>query len=114
MERININGKYYQAKEIDFNFICNLEVEGVEFAKMGKNFMTMLKVYVAYCMDADTEVAGDEINQHIINGGDLSEIIETLQKKLEESDFFQALSKKTEQASQETPKKDGAKKEVGA
>ena len=36
MERININGNYYQAKEIDFNFICNLEVEGVEFAKMGK------------------------------------------------------------------------------
>lgn len=109
-ERFTLNGKVYQAKEIDFNYICMLEVEGIEFKKMGKGFMNMLKVYVAYCMDVDTEVAGEEINQHIINGGNFTEITEVLSEKMETSGFFLAMgeTKDTQKTSATTKEKEEA------
>ena len=112
MERFTLNGRVYQAKEIDFNYICMLEVEGIEFQKMGKGFLNMIKIYVAYCMDADPEVAGEEINQHIKNGGKLSEITDVLSEKIETSDFFRAMAETTDSEEvTETPRKGRPKKE---
>ena len=113
MEKILLNGKVYQAKEIDFNYICMLEVEGIEFSRIGTGFFNMLKVYVAYCMDVEPEYAGEEINKHVMNGGKLTEITNTLSEKLETSDFFRAISEKTDSTeTSETPKKTRTKKEV--
>ncbi len=105
MEKFTINGRTYQAKEIDFNFVCLLEVEGIELAKMGKSFMNILKVYAAYCMDADSEYAGSEINQHIINGGKLDDLTEIVSAKMDESDFFRAISKNEEETDGPSQKK---------
>lgn len=105
MEKFTINNRVYQAKEIDFNFICMLEVEGIPLTRIGKSFMNVYKVYVAYCMDADTEIAGNEINQHMINGGNLNELTEILSRKMDESDFFQALKANPETESTTDQKK---------
>ena len=110
MEKISINGKVYQAREIDFNFVCLLEAEGIEMSKMGKSFMNIIKVYAAYCMGVDTETAGIEINQHLINGGNMEDLINVVSKKMDESDFFRAISKdqneETTTTSQKASKKD--------
>lgn len=105
MEKFTINNRVVQAKEIDFNFVCMLEVEGIELAKMGKSFMNIIKVYVAYCMGVDADVAGNEINQHMLNGGNLNELTEVLSKKMDESDFFHALSKNAEKENPADQKK---------
>lgn len=113
MEKFTLNGKVYQAKEIDFNYICMLEVEGIEFSRIGKGFLNMIKVYAAYCMGVEAEEAGEEINKHIMNGGKLTELTEIVSEKIETSDFFRAMAEteNTEETS-ETPKKTRAKKEV--
>ena len=113
-ETITINGRKYQAKEIDFNFICKLELEGVEFTKMGKSYMTLAKVYAAYCMDVDSDIAGNEIQEHLINNGNINDIMEVISVKLDESDFFRAVSKNSEETPTETPKKGRTKKEAEA
>ena len=114
MEKITVNGRVYQAQEIDFNFVCRLEAEGIELSKMGKSAMNLAKVYAAYCMGVDSDIAGNEIQEHMVKGGDLSDIMDVIAKKLDESDFFRSISKKSEETASETPKKSRSKKEVGA
>ena len=57
----------------------------------------------AVCLTETTwmEDAGREIQAHIISHGKFDEIYKVMGEEMEESDFFQALSKKTDE---ETPK----------
>lgn len=113
-ERFIINGKSYQAKEIDFNFICRLEAEGIEMSRMGKSFMNVIKIYAAYCMDVDADIAGEELNNHLINGGTFEELIDLVSAKMDESDFFRAVSKKQEQENAKTSKKTSKKDQAAS
>ena len=105
-EILIVNGKTYQAKEVDFNFICRLELDGIEFSKIDKKYMNLIKSYVAYCMDADTEDAGKEIEQHLINGGSFNDFNDIIAQKMEDSDFFRSMGqKKTEESNPTVQKK---------
>ena len=111
MEKFTLNKRVYQAKELDFNFICILGENNIDLSDIGKKVLPAIRCYVAYCMDADVDVAGTEINAHVINGGKLEDIINVFNEKAEESDFFQALGK-TE--TQETPTTKKSKKDTEA
>ncbi len=74
-----------------------LSENGIELNQISKKMIPTVRVYVAHCMGVDVETAGDYINQHIISGGTLEQIMETLSKKFEDSGFFRAISEsKTE------------------
>lgn len=111
MEKITINGKVYQAREVDFNFVCELGNEGITLTEITKKMFPAIRVYAAYCMGLDPELAGEEINNHILNGGDFSELLNVFQQKAEESGFFQALGKKEEKATTASTKKKNSKTE---
>lgn len=104
MEKFTLNERVYQAKELDFNFICSLGENNIDLSDIGKKMLPALRCYIAYCMDADVEVAGSEINSHVIKGGKLDDVINVFNTKAEESDFFQALGK-TESQENTTTKK---------
>ena len=105
-ETIVVNGKTYPAKEIDFNFVCELEMNGIEFTEVGTRMLPAVRCYIAHCMGTNVEKAGDIINQHFINGGNFEEIIKVFGEKVETSGFFQALNKTEEQkTSKSNPKK---------
>ena len=113
---ITINGRVYQAKEFDFNFLCKLGEAGIDVTDIGKKILPSLRCYIAYCMGVDDEIAGDEFNKHVIaNGGGFDELIEVFNKKAEESDFFRAISNTTTQENPATTsKKKNTKKEQEA
>jgi len=50
------------------------------------------------CMGVKADQAGEEIEKHILNGGTMEEIADVLRQAVEESGFFQALSKRAETA----------------
>lgn len=106
-ENITVNGRVYRAKELDFNFLCNLGDNGIDISDIDKKMLPALRVYVAFCMDASVEEAGDELSRHIIGGGNFEDIISTFGEKAEDSDFFRALNKN---ASKETPKRNAKAK----
>lgn len=108
-ERITINGKAYKAKEIDFNFICELGEAGIDISEISKKIIPTVRVYVAYCMGTDLDTAGAEINSHVVNGGTFDEISEVFSEKADESDFFRALGKATEK---DSPKRTTKKREA--
>ena len=70
-EMFSLNGRNYKAKEIDFNFVCELGLNGIDITEIQTKIMGAIRVYIAYCMGTDVMTAGDEINLHIINGGTL-------------------------------------------
>lgn len=88
-----INGKLYQAREITFNTICELEDAGVSLTEIEQKPISTVRSYFAICLGGNKEVAGQEIERHIINGGSLDEIMTAFREELADSDFFQALTK---------------------
>ncbi|MBO7132249.1 hypothetical protein J6V85_03290 [Candidatus Saccharibacteria bacterium] len=100
-----INGKEYQDKNIDFNFICNLEEAGISLEGLDKRPMSFIRFYVAHCMGVSVEDAGAEMEQHLIDGGDFADIMKIFTEKMNESDFFQAMIRKGKSTPKRKPKK---------
>ena len=98
MNKITVNGKKYTAKAFDFNTVCELEDMGVALQDAQKKPMSVARAYFAVCAGLDADDAGKELEQHIIGGGKFDEIIKAMTKEMEKSDFFQALGKKSEEA----------------
>lgn len=110
-ETITINNRVYKAKEIDFNFLCLLGENGIDVSDIDKKILPVIRLYVAHCMGVSPDVAGNEINLHCINGGQISDIMDVFTEKADDSDFFRALGEnKTEQ--KETPKRNTKKKDT--
>ena len=103
-----LNNRRYEAREFDFNLICDLQELGInilDMSGMRNNPVTAIRAYASLCIGSDKETAGEEIQAHVINGGGFDEILEAMQKKMEESDFFQALNKDSEEKTQKSTQK---------
>lgn len=105
-----INGKLYQAREITFNTICELEDAGVSLTEIESKPISTVRSYFAICLGGNKEVAGQEIEKHIINGGSLDEIMTAFREELADSDFFQALTKTANEEATENQEAETAKK----
>ena len=93
-----INGKEYRNIPLDFNAVCKLEEMGVDITNVDEKVMTTARAYVALCMHKPVSIAGQEIEQHVMNGGTLNEIYDAFSAEVEKSGFFQALQKQAEEA----------------
>lgn len=104
MNIFTVNGTEYRAKPFDFNLVCDLEDMGISLEEMGNKKMSVVRAYFGLCAGKGSEFAGKELNAHVVSGGELEGIIEAMNKEMEDSDFFQALSRKkeTEAATDET------------
>lgn len=96
MRKITINNKSYNAKPMTFNTICDLEDLGITLEDFEKKQMSFIRAYIVLCMGSNATAAGEEIENHVMNGGDLKEIAETIKLEIEESDFFRSLKEKAE------------------
>lgn len=96
-----INGRVYPTVEVTFNTICEFEDMGVPMAEIEKKSVMLLRAYAALCMGKKAADAGAEIEQHIVNGGSFDDIAAALTEAIEESGFFQALSKRAEETDSE-------------
>lgn len=101
MNTFNINGTLVTTKTFDFNTLCDFDSYGVSLQDIANKPMAFVRAYVACCMNTSLEMAGQEINNHVINGGKLDDIFEVINKELENSGFFRAIQGKPE----EVPKK---------
>ena len=88
--RFTINGVTYTAKPIDFDMVCELEDMGVSFERIDKMPMSLIRAYFAICANTDKEQAAALLQNHIVKGGQLNDIIEAMSKEMVESDFFRA------------------------
>lgn len=104
MENFVINGKTYKAKEVDFDFVADMEIAGIPFGDFANKTMASLRYYLAYCMDIDVSEVRPIMNAHLKNGGSFKELMDMFGEKIEESDFFLSLRTENESNEEETPK----------
>lgn len=111
-EIIKVNGKDYKAKDLNFNFLCDLGENGIEINDIGTKVLSALRVYIAFCMNTDVETAGNEISLHCINGGTLDELAKVFNQKAEESDFFRSMERKSASTQKGNSKNSSKEKEA--
>jgi len=94
MVKVTINDVVYTVPELNFNAVCTLAEAGVDIMNtkaMRKNVVNSARGIVAWIMDVEPEEAGNEIEQHVINGGTIDTIFEAFGKAVDESGFFSAM-----------------------
>lgn len=96
MSKFTVNGKEYTAKPIDFNFMCDLEDMGISMADAAEKPMSMVRAYFGVCTGKGKEYAGKELEQHILNGGQMDVVINAMNEQIEKSDFFRSLTQRAE------------------
>lgn len=105
MKQFTINGITYTAKPFDFNLICDLEeMSNAPITELQKKPISMARTYLAICMGASREEAGSELEQHIIGGGDVTELVEAMNDEIEDSGFFQAMTARNKKSTKRTKK----------
>lgn len=89
-----LNGRQYKDIEITYNDIADLEDKGIDIRKLdaNKTFST-IRAIIAIAFGGNSELAGQEIQLHIVNGGSFEDLGEIVNKAVENSSFFQALKK---------------------
>lgn len=96
MRTFLINDKRYVAKEFTFGAVRQLEGYGLSLTDVQNKPMTLAAAYLAFCANINMDAADNEIQEHVIKGGNLDGIFEAVTEAMNESRFFQALNKKTE------------------
>lgn len=94
--KFKLNGKEVTAKEFDFNLMCEMEELGFDIDDFGNKPSVAFRGYIALCKNCSVKKAGQEINNHIINGGNLEELIKIMMNNLTNSNFFLALQTREE------------------
>ena len=107
--KFTVNGTEYEGVKYNFNTHCTLSEMGVNPLEVRKKPESVARAYFAVSSGLTVDEAGEEIEQHIINGGDLSGIIVAMLKEMEQSDFFRSIIQKTKD--EDKPKR-GRKKEI--
>lgn len=97
MKKFEINGKQYNAKAFDFNLVCDLEDMGISMSTAQDKPISTARAYFALCTGRGKVYAGQELEQHMIKDGDLTEIIKIMSEEMEKSDFFRNINKISEQ-----------------
>jgi hypothetical protein len=89
-----INGKELNVENITitFNTLCKLEEMGVDMSNNARP-MTMIRAFIALYLHETVDQAGKDIEQYVIDGGDLQALVTPISDAFEKSGFFQALSK---------------------
>lgn len=95
-----LNGKEYKDIQLTYNEVCKLDEKGIDISKIDINnastfyLFRVLRAIIAISFGGNDEIAGNEIEAHIVNGGKIEDLVEVLNKALANSGFFQALNKK--------------------
>lgn len=96
LNSFTVNGKTYVPRDFDFNAICEFDKMGISIDSIAKNQFASARAYLALYNNNDEVWAGNEIQAHVINGGDLTGILTAFAESLTKSGFFQAIKTNAE------------------
>ena len=92
--KFKINGKEYNGAKFDYNAYCSLSEMGIPVDKLLTDPFVGVRGYLALSGNMSVQEAGNELEQHIINDGDLSDISKVFADEIKASGFFQKLLSK--------------------
>lgn len=93
---ISINGKMYKMPGWNFGDVRKLEASGFSIRELQnpeKNIFTAATAFVAVVANVSVEEADKLIEDHILSGGDIRDMLNDFYTSLSESSFFVAWTK---------------------
>ena len=96
MSTFEVNGVKYTSKPFTYNVICDLEEMGVSLQDMANKPMSVVRAYFAICTGRGADYAGEQIEAHVIKGGNFNAVLEAMNEEMDKSDFFRALQSRAE------------------
>ena len=94
---MKINGKEYAVPELDMNAMCDLEDKGVNLIgadEKNPRTITMIRGFIAWIENVSEDEAGEELQAHLLSGGDLGTLFTEIMTAVNESGFFKSLKEK--------------------
>ena len=83
-----------------------MEEMGASLTDAKNRSMSLIRAYLAITMNVPEEMAGSELEKHVVDGGTIDGIAEAMTEAIDESGFFRALQKNEEQETSTMEKKD--------
>ena len=104
MKTFTVNGKQFEAKPFTFNDVCKFEDMGINLIALGDisnaKLFSLIRAYLSICMGIPSDRVGEVANEF-----DVEEVMECFSYSIEESGFFRALGKRTEEKTSKTQSK---------
>ena len=109
MAKFSINGRTYQAKELDFEYLVEMDKAGINVDNI--TGLASINLYLSYCSGMTEKQASSEISKHMINGGSLDELTQAFGEMVSESDFFRSImgTNNEEETEEENPGEEKSK-----
>ncbi len=106
-----INGKKYTSIPFTFNILADMEEIGVDIESIVSRPISGIRAYFGIIV-GDKEKAGEELEQHIIDFGDISGLVDAFNYEIEQSAFFKAVAKWNTPEPKKPQKKSTTKKDA--
>ena len=90
---VTINGKQYELAKYTYNTSCELEEMGADVNVLLTKPNTLVRAYLAISGGMSPMQAGEEIEQHYMNGGNMDEFVKEMLGEVKNSGFFQTRMK---------------------
>lgn len=108
--KVTINNKKYDVPELTFRHFTKMEEQGFSIieALQKKQIMLMAMGFTCAVTGADRDEAEKLLEQHVLGGGNVNDIVSAFSKAIADSDFFKrmlGLDKKAEQNEETETKK---------
>ena len=106
--QVKINGKNYNVPELTFGAMAKMEsITGESIATVfeREQFFLLAEAFTGVVADCDKEQADYLLEQHVLGGGDISDIYKVLMQAVNESAFFKKLLGIEEKPKKSTQKK---------
>ena len=91
-----LNGKKVIIPEFTFNTVVQLEEMGISLTEFGKSTLRFVRAVIAIALEVSEKEAGVAIEAYVKDGGDLTELFETVSNTVVESGFIKALASNKE------------------
>ncbi len=93
MVKVKINGKTYNVGELGFSHYTYIEEQGCSIVEAfnKKQFMLMAMGFTCVACECDRAEAEKIIQQHVLGGGSVLDIVSAFEKAISQSDFFQRM-----------------------
>lgn len=93
MGKVKINNKKYDVPELSFRHFTKMEEQGFSVPEAFRKGQMFLMAMGFTCVVADCERGEAEhlIEQHVLGGGQIKDIVDAFNKAVKESDFFKRM-----------------------
>ena len=108
MKQIVLANKEYNVPDLDFNAVCDLADKGVDIMNpkaFSNNPIMTARSITAWMLGITAIEAGQVIQDHVLDGGDIADIFTVFNEVVDESGFIQALQKRGAKRPQDRKRK---------